>query len=242
MTAPSIRTIKQHVGFRFNIAVSKLESKSRKKHIIRPRQMAMFLAREMTPQSLAEIGRRFGNRDHKTVHHAIAVINDLIGKDQKIAADVQIIRNQIKNYPIFANDNDFEFALKQAQQANIKKSKSKAGFVATGAATCMRKNLFELYREKPKSNGKNQNGLTMELLVSSNGSWSILEINGNDEARLVESGKDWLAGTTKKQVNYKKTITRLCRKCAGYFEARNANQNICPNCCSSNPLYSGGRA
>jgi chromosomal replication initiator protein len=61
----------------YNIKMSDILSKRRSRSVARPRQMAMFLAKELTNYSLPEIGESFGGRDHTTVIHACKKINEL---------------------------------------------------------------------------------------------------------------------------------------------------------------------
>lgn len=73
-------------------------SQTRTIRIARPRQIAMYLAREMTRNSLPDIGRRFGGRDHTTVLHALRRIKALADKDQNIAANIGLVRAAIVAY------------------------------------------------------------------------------------------------------------------------------------------------
>ena len=63
--------------------------------IVKPRQIAMFLAKTMTPRSFPEIGRRFGGRDHTTVLHAVRKIEDLLEKDNKLSQEVELLKRLI---------------------------------------------------------------------------------------------------------------------------------------------------
>jgi chromosomal replication initiator protein len=65
--------------------------------IVRPRQVAMYLAKMMTPRSLPEIGRRFGGRDHTTVLHAVRKIEDQIGGDVKMAQEMELLKRLIQD-------------------------------------------------------------------------------------------------------------------------------------------------
>lgn len=67
----------------------------RGRDIARPRQIAMYLARELTPKSLPDIGRRFGGRDHTTVIHAIKQVEHLMMIDGELAEDVATLRKAI---------------------------------------------------------------------------------------------------------------------------------------------------
>ena len=62
----------------------------------RPRQMAMYLAKQMTNRSLPEIGRRFGGRDHTTVMHGVRKIDSLLATDEQIARDVETLTRKLR--------------------------------------------------------------------------------------------------------------------------------------------------
>jgi chromosomal replication initiator protein len=83
------------VGGQFKVSVQDLQSKSRKKRITFPRQVAMFLARKYTDQSLADIGRVF-NRDHSTVLHSIKVVSDMQLRDASVSAQLELLSNKVK--------------------------------------------------------------------------------------------------------------------------------------------------
>ncbi|RAI01129.1 chromosomal replication initiator protein DnaA [Acuticoccus sediminis] len=88
---PKIEDIQRVVCQHYGISRGDLVSARRTKVIVRPRQVAMYLCKMLTPRSLPEIGRRFGNRDHTTVLHAVRKIDDLKERDQKLAEDIEII-------------------------------------------------------------------------------------------------------------------------------------------------------
>jgi chromosomal replication initiator protein len=71
-------------------------SARRSRNVARPRQIAMYLAKQLTQRSLPEIGRKFGGRDHTTVMHAVRKIEELIDGDETVAQDVEIIRRTLK--------------------------------------------------------------------------------------------------------------------------------------------------
>ena len=77
----------------FNIPLSEMLSQRRSRPLARPRQIAMFLAKKMTSRSLPEIGRRFANRDHTTVIHAVKTITRLSEQDDEMKKNI----NQIKS-------------------------------------------------------------------------------------------------------------------------------------------------
>src|SRR5690348_16182149 len=86
----TISRIQQVVSEFFEIPEREMRSCRRFRDVARPRQIAMYLARELTPKSLPDIGRRFGNRDHTTVIHAIKTVEHLINIDADFAADVDV--------------------------------------------------------------------------------------------------------------------------------------------------------
>lgn len=79
----------------YGVTVTRVRSAQRSSDIIRPRQVTMFLMREMTPQSLPAIGRFLGGRDHTTVLHAIARIKSLCEQDERLRHEVEVLRLMI---------------------------------------------------------------------------------------------------------------------------------------------------
>ncbi|MGH6789157.1 MAG: helix-turn-helix domain-containing protein, partial [Pseudolabrys sp.] len=65
-------------------------------NVVRPRQIAMYLAKTLTLRSLPEIGRRFGGRDHTTVLHAVRKIEGLVGNDMTLAEEIEILKRQLQ--------------------------------------------------------------------------------------------------------------------------------------------------
>lgn len=90
-----IEDIQKVVTRQFNVSKNDLLSNRRTRIIVRPRQIAMYLAKVMTPRSLPEIGRRFGGRDHTTVLHAVRKIEELASKDQKLAHELELLKRLI---------------------------------------------------------------------------------------------------------------------------------------------------
>src|SRR5690606_12080264 len=77
----TIENIQALVADFFDISIEQLKSKSRKRNIVIPRQLGMYLAKMMTEQSLKEIGFSFGGRDHSTVIYSCKTIEDLMDTD-----------------------------------------------------------------------------------------------------------------------------------------------------------------
>jgi hypothetical protein len=92
---PSIEAIQNAVERHCNVGHLELISERRSGAIVRPRQIAMFLAKDLTPHSLPEIGREFGGRDHTTVLHAVRKIEALRRTDAALAADLAAIRRAL---------------------------------------------------------------------------------------------------------------------------------------------------
>jgi len=84
----TIDEIQRKVAEHYRLKLSDLLSARRAREVARPRQVAMYLAKKLTPRSLPEIGRRFGGRDHTTVMHAVKRIEELRASDREIDADV----------------------------------------------------------------------------------------------------------------------------------------------------------
>ena len=89
----TVDKIQNVVSNYFNIALSEMLSQRRSRPLARPRQVAMYLAKKMTTRSLPEIGRRFANRDHTTVIHAVKTISRLSEQDDEMKKNI----NQIKD-------------------------------------------------------------------------------------------------------------------------------------------------
>jgi chromosomal replication initiator protein len=92
-----IEDIQRIVSRHYNVSKTELLSNRRTRTIVKPRQIAMYLAKVMTPRSLPEIGRRFGGRDHTTVLHAVRKIEDLCGSDNTLAQELELLRRLISD-------------------------------------------------------------------------------------------------------------------------------------------------
>ncbi|TIO89756.1 MAG: chromosomal replication initiator protein DnaA [Mesorhizobium sp.] len=90
-----IEDIQRIVARHYNVSKTELLSNRRTRTIVKPRQVAMYLSKVMTPRSLPEIGRRFGGRDHTTVLHAVRKIEDLSGADNTLAQELELLRRLI---------------------------------------------------------------------------------------------------------------------------------------------------
>lgn len=91
----TIDEIQRKVAEHFNMRVADMYSERRARAVARPRQIAMFLAKQLTQRSLPEIGRKFGGRDHTTVMHAVKRVEELIATDQTFADDVELLRRTL---------------------------------------------------------------------------------------------------------------------------------------------------
>lgn len=91
-----IEDIQRVVARQYNVSRSDLLSSRRTANVVRPRQVAMYLAKTLTLRSLPEIGRRFGGRDHTTVLHAVRKIESLLGNDTALADEVDALKRQLQ--------------------------------------------------------------------------------------------------------------------------------------------------
>jgi chromosomal replication initiator protein len=92
----SIEDIQKRVAEHYNIRLTDMSSARRARSVARPRQVAMYLAKHLTQRSLPEIGRRFGNRDHTTVMHAVSRVAELMAEDAAFAEDVSLLRKMLE--------------------------------------------------------------------------------------------------------------------------------------------------
>jgi chromosomal replication initiator protein len=92
----TIEDIKRRVCQHFNLRMSDLTSARRARNVARPRQVAMYLCKTLTPKSLPEIGRGFGGRDHTTVLHAVRKIEQLRETDPQLDEDIEMLRRMLE--------------------------------------------------------------------------------------------------------------------------------------------------
>jgi len=92
----TIEEIQKRVATHFNIRVSDMHSARRARSVARPRQVAMYLSKQLTSRSLPEIGRKFGGRDHTTVMHAVKKVEELREQDASFNEDVELLRRMLE--------------------------------------------------------------------------------------------------------------------------------------------------
>jgi len=92
-----IEDIQRVVARQYNVSRADLLSSRRTANVVRPRQVAMYLAKVLTLRSLPEIGRRFGGRDHTTVLHAVRKIESLAGNDSAFAEEIESLKRQLQD-------------------------------------------------------------------------------------------------------------------------------------------------
>jgi len=93
----TIEEIQKRVAEHWNIRLTDMSSARRARAVARPRQVAMYLAKQLTSRSLPEIGRKFGNRDHTTVMHAVQRVSELMERDAGFAEDVELMRRMLES-------------------------------------------------------------------------------------------------------------------------------------------------
>ncbi len=93
----TIEEIQRKVSEHWNIRLTDMSSARRARAVARPRQVAMYLAKQLTSRSLPEIGRKFGNRDHTTVMHAVSRVTELMEVDTAFAEDVELLRRMLES-------------------------------------------------------------------------------------------------------------------------------------------------
>jgi chromosomal replication initiator protein len=93
----TIDDIQKRVAEHYNMRIGDMTSARRARAIARPRQVAMFLAKNLTSRSLPEIGKKFGNRDHTTVMHAVSRVSELMATDSGFAEDVELLKKMLES-------------------------------------------------------------------------------------------------------------------------------------------------
>lgn len=91
----TIDEIQRKVAEHYNLKLADLFSERRARAVARPRQVAMYLCKKLTPRSLPEIGRKFGGRDHTTVMHAVKKIEELMQEDGSFKDEVDLVRRAL---------------------------------------------------------------------------------------------------------------------------------------------------
>ena len=93
----TIDDIQKQVSKHFSIRTSDMFSARRARSIARPRQIAMYLAKNLTTSSYPEIGRKFGGRDHTTIMHAVKKVEELLNNDSEMCDDVELLRSLLSD-------------------------------------------------------------------------------------------------------------------------------------------------
>ncbi|MBY0291863.1 MAG: chromosomal replication initiator protein DnaA [Alphaproteobacteria bacterium] len=93
----TIDEIQKKVAEYYSIRISDMHSPRRARTVARPRQVAMYLAKQLTSRSLPEIGRKFGGRDHTTVLHAVKKIEALLREEKSMCEDIELLRRALEN-------------------------------------------------------------------------------------------------------------------------------------------------
>ncbi len=93
----TIEEIQRKVAEHYNIRLSDMIGPKRLRNIARPRQVAMYLAKQLTSRSLPEIGRRFGGRDHTTIMHGVRKIEELMATDSQLSDDLQLLKRLMQS-------------------------------------------------------------------------------------------------------------------------------------------------
>ncbi|RJL05769.1 chromosomal replication initiator protein DnaA [Paracoccus aestuarii] len=92
----SIDDIQRKVAEHYNIRLADMMGPKRARNVARPRQIAMYLSKQLTSRSLPEIGRRFGGRDHTTIMHGVRKIEELLAEDSSLVEDVAVLKRMLE--------------------------------------------------------------------------------------------------------------------------------------------------
>ncbi len=94
-TGCTVARVQREVAFYYGLEPSDMVSAVKSRSLAWPRQIAMLLSRRLTAQSLPQIGKRFGNRDHTTVMHGIAAAKERAATDKEVARDIQALMHRL---------------------------------------------------------------------------------------------------------------------------------------------------
>jgi chromosomal replication initiator protein len=93
----TIEDIQRKVAERYNMKLSDMTSARRSRHVARPRQVAMYLSKALTPKSLVDIGKKFGKKDHTTVIHAVKTVEKLCASDLEFREEINTLTRILQN-------------------------------------------------------------------------------------------------------------------------------------------------
>ena len=94
--APTIEKIQKITADFYGIKIADLSAKDRSRNLVRPRQIAMYLSKTLTSESLPKIGAAFGGKNHATVIHSVKLVKEMMNEDQKILQEVKALEEKIK--------------------------------------------------------------------------------------------------------------------------------------------------
>jgi chromosomal replication initiator protein len=92
----TVDQIQKAVAEHYGLKQADMISERRARAVARPRQAAMWIAKQITTRSLPDIGRRFGGRDHTTVLHAVRKIEALVSRDIALSEEVESLKRQLQ--------------------------------------------------------------------------------------------------------------------------------------------------
>ena len=192
---PSIAAIKLSVAAQFGVTARDMVSQYRAVHVARPRQVGMYLARELTPVSYPQIGMAFGGRDHTTVMHAHSRIGELVAVNPDLRRRVEALRLSLSDATTLVEvpaNCSLDEAARAAMNRAVRRAKLDPDMTITGTEDAVRRTLFEAFGEEPRFRAQGANEQVIEFLVSPEGSWSRLVIDGA-VAKVAESGIEWVS-------------------------------------------------
>jgi chromosomal replication initiator protein len=94
-----IEDILKLVSRHYKVPRNELLSSRRSRDVVRPRQIAMYLAKALTSRSLPEIGRRFGGRDHTTVLHSVRKVEQMMKDDTELTQEIELLKKMLEDFP-----------------------------------------------------------------------------------------------------------------------------------------------
>ncbi|MRR37682.1 chromosomal replication initiator protein DnaA, partial [bacterium] len=93
----TVEMIQKYVADHFNIKVAELKSDKRLKALVVPRQIAIYLCRDLTKASYPDIGEKFGGKDHSTIIHSVKKVDKLLSQDFELKSTIETLRKGLLN-------------------------------------------------------------------------------------------------------------------------------------------------
>ena len=244
----AVGIVKRYIAVLAGVSIEEIEGPGRTRVLVHARQAAMYLSRELTARSLTEIGGLFGNRDHSTVAHAVKAVEKRMSGDPDLARRLADYRAELGSIMATgdASPESLEEVVLNAEETAVRRAKTEPGRPLAARSRNLRNALLRHYGETVVARGDARDGGGAELLVSDQGTWSIIGLDG-PMARLVAAGTGWREVAPGGAVvsafplpGNNDPKERVCLKCQNLFPSWGPGNQTCPTCVRKNEKLTGG--